>query len=120
MEAREQEEAPLPGKIQGASGYAERFAARGPRDSKGRSLRTFDLERRLMRYPCSYMIYAAPFDALPPKAKEAIYKRMWEILSGTEESARYARLTLADRQAVVEILRETKTGLPAYFQTAIR
>lgn len=110
------DEAPLTGKIRGTSGYTEKFAAKGPRDSKGRSLRSFDLERRLMRYPCSYMIYAAPFDGLPAEAKEAIYKRMWEILSGTEKSAKYARLTLADRQAIVEILRETKKDLPAYFQ----
>ena len=50
------------------------------------ALQTFDLERRLMRYPCSYMIYAAPSDALPAEAMEAIYKWIWEILSGTEKA----------------------------------
>jgi len=40
------DEAPLSARIQGTSGFAEKFAAMGPRDSKGRSLRQFDLERR--------------------------------------------------------------------------
>ena len=114
------DEAPLGGKIQGSSGFAENFAARGPRDHKGRSLRDFDLERRLMRYPCSYMIYTDAFDSLPAEAKDAIYRRMWQILSGEEKDQRYARFTRADRQAIVEILRDTKPGLPDYFQAVTR
>jgi hypothetical protein len=109
------DETPLDAKIQGSSGFAEEFAARGPRDRKGRSLREFDLERRLMRYPCSYMIYTDAFDGLPAEAKDAIYKRMWEVLSGKEKGQKYARLSLADRQAIVEILRDTKPDLPDYF-----
>jgi len=115
------DEVPLPTRVQGTSGFTERFSARGPSDSKGRSLRQFDLERRLMRYPCSYMIYSPAFDALPDAARMAIFQRMWQILSGREsKDARYARLSLADRQAVVEILRETKKDLPSYFQATIR
>ena len=51
------DEAPFPGPIQGSSGFAGKFSGAGPRDHLGRSLRDFDLQRRLMRYPCSYMIY---------------------------------------------------------------
>jgi hypothetical protein len=111
------EEAPLPGRIRGTSGFAERFQAQGPRDRRGRSLRDLDLDRRLMRYPCSYMIYAPAFDALPAKARDAIYRRMWHVLSGQETASKYQRLTLVDRQAIVEILRDTKPALPAYFET---
>jgi hypothetical protein len=110
------DEAPLSEKIQGSSGFAEIFSARGPRDSKGRSLRQFDLERRLMRYPCSYMIYSEAFDGMPDQAREAVYKQMWQILSGEEHGNKYSKLSLIDRQAIVEILRETKKGLPDYFQ----
>src|SRR5437016_6574568 len=97
------DEAPLGGPVAGTSGFAEMFAARGPRDSNGRSLRQFDLKRRLMRYPCSYMIYSEAFDALPEPAREAIYKRMWQILSGEDKAAKYARFLSSDRQAIVEI-----------------
>jgi hypothetical protein len=110
------DEAPMAGAIRGSSGFAEKFSSQGARDSKGRSLRQLDLDRRLMRYPCSYMIYAPAFDALPQDAKGVIYQRMWEILSGKETGKRYAALSRADRQAIVEILRETKKDLPAYFQ----
>ena len=50
------EEAPITTKLRGTTTFAEEFAARGPRDKKGRSLRDFDLERRLFKYPCSYLI----------------------------------------------------------------
>jgi hypothetical protein len=111
------DEAPLPGKVEGSSRYAQEFSARGPRDSRGRSLRDFRLEQHLFRYPCSYMIYTEAFDALPEAAKAAVYERMWEILSGRETRQVYAnRLSLAERKAVVEILRDTKKGLPGYFQ----
>jgi hypothetical protein len=41
---------------------------------------------------------------------------MWEILSGQEKEIKYARLSAADRRAIIEILRETKTGLPDDFR----
>jgi hypothetical protein len=106
------DEAPLSG-VKGSSTFAETFSAKGPRDSRGRSLRDLDLERRLMRYPCSYLIYSDAFDRLPLPAKDAIYSRLWQVLSGTDKAANYARLSAADRQAVIEILRETKKDFPA-------
>jgi hypothetical protein len=110
------DEAPLPGQVQGSSGFAQRFSALGPRDQQGRSLRQFDLQHHLFRYRCSYMVYAPAFDALTPEVKNAVYARMWEILSGADRSRPYAGLSLADRRAVVEILKQTKKDLPAFFQ----
>lgn len=115
------DETVLPDRIRGRSGFAERFSSMGPKDRRGRSLREFDLNRRLMKYPCSYLIYSPAFDALPGSIKEPIYRRLWEVLSGQERADRYrSALSLADRQAVVEILRETKNDLPAYFQNVVR
>jgi hypothetical protein len=108
------DEAPLPG-VTGSSGFAESFRARGPRDSKGRSLRDLELKQRLFRHPCSYMIYSPAFEQLPAAAKIAIYARMWEVLTGAAREPRYARLSAAERTAIVEILRETKGDLPASF-----
>src|SRR5216684_4009689 len=107
------DEAALPGTIEGSSGFAQKFGARGPRDKSGRSLRQLDLTRRLMRFPCSYMIYDEAFDTLVEAAKQAVYERMWQILSGQSKEQRYARLSAGDRRAIVEILRDTKKGLPA-------
>jgi hypothetical protein len=110
------DEPPLQNKIEGTSGFAEKFSNEGPHDSRGRSLRQFDIEHHLMRYPCSYMIYSAAFDALPSEAKEVIYQRLGLVLSGAVTGAKYTRLSRPDRQAVLEILRETKKGLPVRFQ----
>ncbi|HEV8395744.1 MAG TPA: hypothetical protein VGQ37_15805 [Vicinamibacterales bacterium] len=110
------DERPLPGPVEGPSPFARLFEARGPRDTRGRSLRDLDLHTRLVRYPCSYLIYSEPFAALPAAAKEAIYLRLWAVLSGSLPEPRYARLDEADRRAVIEILRDTKPDLPAYFR----
>ena len=109
------DEEPLTAAIAGTSGFAETFSAQGPKDRRGRSLRQLDLERRLMRYPCSYMVYSAAFGALPAEARRVVYVRMWDILSGHDRSTKYARLSEADRRAVVDILRETLDDLPADF-----
>ena len=101
------DEAPLSG-VSGTSGFAESFSKRGPRDSKGRSLRDFDLKQRLFTNPCSYMIYSDAFEQLPAAAKRAIYGRLWDVLSGADRAKKYARLSAADRDRIIEILRETK------------
>lgn len=108
------DEATLPGPITGTTNYAAIFSAQGPRDSRGRSLRDLDLNTRLLRYPCSYLIYSEPFDALPANAKNAVYARLFEILSGEERDRRYAVLTATDRSAIREILTETKPDFAAF------
>jgi hypothetical protein len=110
------DEAPHTGKFESTSGFQTQFAADGPRDSKGRSLKQLDLGKRLMKYPCSYMIYSPAFDGLPNAAKEAVYARMWEVLSGKDKAPKYSKLTPADRSDIVNILRETKPNLAAYFK----
>ena len=62
------------------------------------------------------MIYTPAFEALPELAKDAVYSRLWEVLSGRETDERYARLSPSDRRTVVDILRDTKSNLPPYFQ----
>jgi hypothetical protein len=110
------DEEPLTARITGSAGFAETFAAQGPADSRGRSLRQLDLERRLLRYPCSYMVYSVAFRALPDEVRGAIYARMWDVLSRRDASPKYARLSVSDRRAVVEILGDTLKDLPGNFR----
>ncbi len=98
--------------LSASSQFAREFAARGPRDAKGRSLRDFDLGVRLFRYPCSYLIYSDDFEAMPQPAKDYIYHRLLEILSGEDRSADFTGLSATDRRAILEILLATKAGLP--------
>lgn len=109
-------EARLTDRIAGTSTFAADFAARGPRDSKGRSLRDLDLETRLFRYPCSYLIYSRAFDSLTAEVKDYIYQRLWDILNGRAAGKDGPRVSPEDGRAIVEILRETKRGLPDYWK----
>jgi hypothetical protein len=109
------DEAPLPGPISGPTAFARTFSAQGPHDSQGRSLRELDLTRRLLKYPCSYLIYSEPFAGMPEAARAAVYQRLWNVLTGRVSGDRYASLSQPDRAAIVEILRETKTDLPEYW-----
>jgi hypothetical protein len=101
------DEAPLPHVVRGSSGFSEKFAAQGPRDAQGRSLRDLDLSQRLMRYPLSYMIYSPGFTGLPDQVKTMVRARIDDILTGRLTSPKYAHLSVTTRRAIAEILRET-------------
>src|SRR4051812_1503579 len=109
------DEAPLPERFESTSGFQQQFERYGPWDRRGRSLKQLDLQTRLLRYPCSYMIYSPAFDGLPAATRNAIYARIWEVLSGTDRDRRYAKLTPQLRADIVGILLDTKSGLPDYF-----
>lgn len=110
------EEVKLAEPIAGTSKFAEEFARQGPRDKQGRSLRDFDLKTRMFKYPCSYLIYSESFDALPESVAKRIYQRLWDVLIGKDDRKQYAHLSKVDRQAIREILIDTKPGLPDYWK----
>jgi hypothetical protein len=109
------DEAPMQGPIKGASTFSTTFPARGPRDKQGRSLRDFDLERRLFKYPLSYMIYTKAFDSMPDWDRDRIYQRLFNVLTGKDTDPKFAKLSPGDRRNVLEILRATKPNLPGYW-----
>jgi hypothetical protein len=74
-------EVPLQTPIEGTSEFARQFTARGPRDSQGRSLRDFDLQKRIFKYPCSYLIYSEAFDSIPAPAKDYVYRRLFALMT---------------------------------------
>jgi hypothetical protein len=108
------DEVPLPGAIQGSSSFAQDFERSGPRDSKGRSLHQLDLHTRLFRYPCSYLIYSPAFDRLPPQLRSYLWSRLGAILEGRDKTGVYAGMSAEDRQAIREILRDTKPEFAAH------
>ncbi len=95
------DEAPLSAPIRGFSTFRETFPQQGPRDRKGRSLRDFDLRKRLFRYPLSYMVYGRQVDALPRELRDRLFRRLYEVLESESVADE-------DRRAVLEILRDTK------------
>ncbi|HLK69719.1 MAG TPA: hypothetical protein VKU19_40095 [Bryobacteraceae bacterium] len=76
------DEAPLRHPL-AASAFSKAFARRGPCDRQGRSLRDFDLQTRLFRYPLSFMVYSPQFEALPAAIKARIGRALDAALAGT-------------------------------------
>jgi hypothetical protein len=112
------DEARLTAPIHGTSDYASKFSQLGPRDGRGRSLRDLDLQRRLFKYPCSYLIYSPAFDGLPREMRDYVWQRLWDVLSNPND-AKFTHLSPEDRRAIVEILRDTKPNLPQYWTAAV-
>lgn len=104
------EEAKLTKPVAGTSDFTTEFSSRGPRDSKGRSLRDFDLQTRMFKYPCSYLIHTPAFDSLPEELKQSVGQRMSEVLSSSELPKGLEHLSESDRVAIREILAEIKPG----------
>lgn len=94
--------------VMGSSSFTEDFEARGIKDSRGRSLRDFDLQTRLFKYPCSYLIYSPAFDALPDQVRRQVISRLTAILEGREQAPEFSHLTPQMRREILEILVETK------------
>ncbi|MBC7820898.1 MAG: hypothetical protein IAG10_28775 [Planctomycetaceae bacterium] len=100
-------ESKLTAPITGTSSFVKDFAASGPRDSQGRSLRDFDLQTRLFKHPLSFTMYSESFTALPPRAKAVVFRRLREILTRQDSTEPFTHLSADDRQAILKIVRAT-------------
>jgi hypothetical protein len=48
--------------------------------------------------------------------REHLLQRLYAILTGKDSDPQFAKISSADRGAILEILRETKRNLPEYWQ----
>ena len=106
------DEAPPSAPLTPRPGFAKSLEAAAPKDRQGRSFGQLDAVNRLLRYPCSYMVYSDAFDRLPAAIKETVYRRMLDTLTTDNPAVTHAAATAADRRAVLEILRDTKPDFP--------
>ena len=105
--------APIPAGIASTSGFDAWFQSQGPSDHAGRSLRTLDLKTRLFRYPLSFLVYSIGFDSLPRGARDYVYRRFADILSGLDQSETYRQMPINVKQDTLKILTETKADFAA-------
>jgi hypothetical protein len=101
------------GQVEGTGTFATDFAARGPRDSEGRSLRDLSLDGRLFEHPMSFLVYTDAWDALSSIVKDRAYTQIHEILVG-EDDPDFPLLNAERRGAILEILVETKPDFAAF------
>ncbi len=105
--------------VKGSNEFAETFAARGPFDEKGRSLRQFNLKTRLFEFQCSYLIYSPAFDALPNLLREKVYQRLINILLHNSEDKAFHHLDAKSRSSIHEILMVTKDEYAHFATTSV-
>jgi hypothetical protein len=101
------EAASLPSPLKAAPGFIDDFLKDAKRDSKGRSLRDFDLQTRLFKYPCSFLLDSEAFRKLPGMVRQKILERLHAVLLGEDPHSDFAGIPAEERRAVLEILRET-------------
>jgi len=64
------------------------------------------------------MIYSEIFDAMPATARDRVYRKLFDVLSGRDQSPKFAHISDADRSAILEIVRDTKVGVPDYWSSS--
>jgi hypothetical protein len=106
------------GGIQGVGGFANAFNPARKAQSGQPSLRQLDLEQRLFRYRCSYLIQSTTFDRLQPTLRRRVLQRLWHVLTDPVADPRYDYLESAERDTIRQILTTTLRNLPPSWRDA--
>jgi hypothetical protein len=105
------DEAPLgENGVEGDEAFQDAFAARIPKGKDGRSLADFQLQDRLFKLRCSYMVYSKVFTCLPPRVKNAVLARLHERLDGPDAAD---WIKPSERKRIVAVLAATLEGWDA-------
>jgi hypothetical protein len=103
-----QNEAALPsGGVKADPVFAADFLSRRRKGGSGGSLRDLDLESKLFRYRCSYMIYTRGFELLPKEFKLRVLQGLAIALRDEGAPPEFSYLPIAEKRAIRTILRET-------------
>lgn len=92
--------------------YREDFLADRKEASNGISLKDLDLETRIFKHRCSYLIYSDVFQATPDLFKQHVYEVLGEAISTEKPNPDFAYLSDPEKKAIHAILRETLSDLP--------
>lgn len=92
--------------------YREDFLADRKEASNGISLKDLDLETRIFKHPCSYLIHSDVFEATSDLFKQRVYQVLGEALSIEKPNPDFAYLSVTEKEAIRGILRETLSDLP--------
>lgn len=101
------DEVALDSPILGSADYQRAFRANRREDKAGRSLKDFDLQTRIFKYRCSYMVYSRAFELMPDLLKHRVITKLRSVLAGSDRSEAFAHLATEERQAISAILSET-------------
>lgn len=101
------DEVALTDPIQGSEAFQTAFRANRRPDAHGRSLKDFDLDNRLFKYRCSYMVYSRAFELMPAQLKDAVKAKLRAVLTGADDDPAYTHLGSKERHIILQILTDT-------------
>ncbi len=102
------DEAPLPaGGIEGDAQYKKDFLSMRKTLSSGESLRDFDLQTRLFKHRCSYMVHSTVFQGLPPGYKSQLLQSLARALDTQSPDPEYAYLSDREKKTINKLLATT-------------
>ena len=92
------------GHVKGTSGFADDFMNPGVGGNLDRQLRELNLDNRLFRYSCSFLIRSKAFAALPEQVREYIKRRSQEIIADPSDWVEFSHPTDEDREIMQALL----------------
>ena len=110
------DEARLPSRMAGDENFVHDFLAKKKAAANGASLRDLDLQTRLFKRRCSYMIYSSIWDGMHPLFKQSVEAKLWAALQENPTDKEFAYLPANEKREIRQIIKETKTGLPVWWQ----
>jgi hypothetical protein len=93
--------------VEGDDAFQREFTAAIPRTADGDSLADFQLNTRLFKNRCSYMIYSEAFRSLPAAVKRRVISDLRKVMEFPANDDRHPDLKLPERQRISRILDET-------------
>ncbi|MDE0826071.1 MAG: hypothetical protein OSA48_04595 [Akkermansiaceae bacterium] len=102
--------------VEGDGAFSAAFEARGPMNEGGDSLRELRLYGRLFKNRCSYMIYSTAFETMPDAVRDLVLTRIWEVMSGEDESEEFSDLGKSEKRRILSIVKETVPRLPGCWE----
>lgn len=99
--------------VEGDASFQDAFTRRFPKNRDGRSLADFQLNDRLFKHRCSYMIHSKAFKAMPVRVRSAVLSELHRILNSPPSPGNHPHITASERRKIVTILGETVPGWPS-------
>ncbi len=93
--------------VEGDADFQKQFEAHIPHTKGGESLADFQLNGRLFKNRCSYMIYSEAFRALPEAVKTRVITGLRTVLTAPSSDDAYRDMKLPERRKITKILKET-------------
>jgi hypothetical protein len=93
--------------VSGSDAFQQAFSAAVPRGKSGDSLADFQLNSRLFKNRCSFMIYSPAYRTLPDSVKSRVVAKLKTVFDANDSNDAYPEIKLSERRRTAQILRDT-------------